>query len=144
VYNEFSSGSPDPAAIRDFIKMYYDKFRNDPVNKLKTLLLFGDASYDYKDRLTNNTNFVPSYQNNSSLDILSTYTSDDYYGFLDDTEDINAGVVINLLDIGIGRVPAKNTEEAKNFVDKVEAYFNPLSLGPWRNNFTFIAAPAGC
>ena len=139
VYNEFSSGCPDPTAIRDFVKMYYDKFRNDPVNRLKSLLLFGDASYDYKDRLTNNTNFVPSYQNNSSLDILSTYTSDDYYGFLDDAEDINSAVVVNTLDIGIGRVPAKNMDEAKNFVDKVEAYFNPSSLGPWRNNLTFIA-----
>ena len=28
VYNEFSSGSPDPTAIRDFVKMYYDKFKN--------------------------------------------------------------------------------------------------------------------
>lgn len=139
VYNEFSSGSPDPTAIRDFVKMYYDKFRNDPVNKLKSLLLFGDASYDYKNRLINNTNFVPSYQNNSSLDVLSTYTSDDYYGFLDDTEDINSNAVINKLDIGIGRVPAKNPDEAKNFVDKVETYFSSSSLGPWRNNLTFIA-----
>ena len=139
VYNEFSSGSPDPTAIRDFVKMYYDKFSNDPVNKLKYLLLFGDASYDYKDRLVNNTNFVPSYQNNVSLDILSSYTSDDYFGFLDDTEDINSAFVVNSLDIGIGRVPAKNPGEARNFVDKVEAYFSPASMAPWRNSFTFIA-----
>lgn len=139
VFNEFSSGSPDPTAIRDFVKMYYDKYKNDPANKLKYLLLFGDASYDYKDRLINNTNFVPSYQNNVSLDILTTYTTDDYFGFLDDDEDINSSAIINDLDIGIGRVPAKNPEEAKNFVDKVEAYFASASLGPWRNNFTFIA-----
>lgn len=139
VYNEFSSGSPDPTAIRDFVKMYYDKFKDPATDKLKYLLLFGDASYDYKDRLTNNTNYVPSYQNNVSLDILSTYTTDDFFGFLDDNEVINSGSVVNYLDIGIGRVPAKNPEEAKNFVDKVEAYFNPSSFGPWRNNFTFIA-----
>ena len=138
VYNEFSSGTPDPTAIRDFVKMYYDKFK-DPADKLKYLLLFGDASYDYKDRLLNNTNYVPSYQNNVSLDILSTYTTDDFFGFLDDTEDINSGSIVNYLDIGVGRVPAKNTEEATNFVDKVEAYYNPSSFGPWRNNFTFIA-----
>jgi hypothetical protein len=36
-------------------------------------------------------------------------------------------------------VPAKNREEAKTFVDKVEAYFAAQSLGPWRNNLTFIA-----
>jgi hypothetical protein len=63
VYNEFGSGSPDPTSIRDFVKMYYDKFGASPVNRPKYLLLFGDASFDYKDRLANNTNFVPAYQN---------------------------------------------------------------------------------
>ena len=139
VYNEFGSGGPDPVAIRDFVKMYYDKFGNSAANKPKYLLLFGDASYDYKDRLTNNTNLVPAYENNVALDPLSTYVSDDFFGFLDDTEDINSGVVTNLLDIGIGRVPAKNNAEAKNFVDKVTAYLSPESFGPWRNNLTFIA-----
>ncbi len=139
VYNEFSSGSPDPTAIRDFVKMYYDKFGASPTNKPKYLLLFGDASFDYKDRINNNTNLVPAYQNNFALDPLSSYASDDFFGFLDNNEDINSGLVNNLLDIGIGRIPAKNIGEAKNFVDKVAAYFAPQSLGPWRNNLTFIA-----
>ncbi|MEO6613850.1 MAG: type IX secretion system sortase PorU [Chitinophagaceae bacterium] len=139
VYNEFGSGSPDPAAIRDFVKMYYDRFGSSTGNKPKYLLLFGDGSFDYKDRLTNNTNLVPAYENDITLDPLSTYTSDDFYGFLDDNEDISSGVVTNLLDIGIGRVPAKNLQEAKNFVDKVAVYLSPQSLGPWRNNLTFLA-----
>ena len=45
IYNEFSSGSQDPVAIRDFVKMFYDKNISDFP---KNLLLFGDASYDYK------------------------------------------------------------------------------------------------
>ncbi|MDZ4795328.1 MAG: type IX secretion system sortase PorU [Bacteroidota bacterium] len=139
VYNEFGSGSPDPTATRDYVKMYYDKFGASATNKPRYLLLFGDASFDYKDRIANNTNLVPAYQNNFALDPLSSYTSDDFFGFLDNTEDINSGLVTNLLDIGIGRIPAKNIEEAKNFVDKVAAYFAPQSLGPWRNNLTFIA-----
>ena len=139
IYNEFGSGSPDPTAIRDFVKMYYDKFGTNPANKLKYLLLFGDASFDYKNRIANNTNLVPGYQNNFALDPLSSYTSDDFFGFLDNNEDINSGLINNLLDIGIGRVPAKNIEEAKNFVDKVAAYYAPKSLGSWRNNLTFIA-----
>ncbi|HYM93624.1 MAG TPA: type IX secretion system sortase PorU, partial [Chitinophagaceae bacterium] len=138
-YNEFASGSPDPVAIRDFVKMYYDKFGNSAADKPKYLLLFGGASYDYKDRLNNNTNLVPAYENNFSLDPLATYTSDDFYGFLNDNEDINSGAITNYLDIGIGRVPAKNPEEAKNFVDKVQAYLSQQSLGPWRNDMMFIA-----
>jgi hypothetical protein len=139
VFNEFASGSTDPVAIRDFVKMYYDKFGPGPADKPKYLLLFGDASYDPKDRLNNNTSFVPAWENNFSLDPLSTYASDDFYGFLDDNEDINSGLIINYLDIGIGRVPAKNIDEAKNFVDKVIAYYAKPALGPWRNNLTFIA-----
>jgi hypothetical protein len=139
VYNEFGSGSADPVALRDFVKMYHDRFGNTQADKLKYLLLFGDASYDYKDRLTNNTNFVPAWENNLSLDPLSTYASDDFFGFLDDNENINSGALINYLDVGIGRVPSKNIEEAKNFVDKVENYFSSQSFGPWRNNLTFIA-----
>ncbi|MEK7225475.1 MAG: type IX secretion system sortase PorU, partial [Bacteroidota bacterium] len=139
VYNEFGSGSADPTAIRDFVKMYWDKFGASAADRPKYLLLFGDASYDYKDRITGNTNLVPAYENNFSLDPLSTYASDDFFGFLDNNEDINSGSVTNLLDVGIGRIPAKNIEEAKNFVDKLTDYLAPQSLGAWRNNLTFIA-----
>ena len=139
VYNEFSSGSPDPSAIRDFVKMFYDRSASAPSDRPKYLLLLGDASFDYKDRVNNNTNLVPAYENGNSLDPLGSYTSDDFFGFLDDNEDVNSTIIINQLDIGIGRIPAKNAEEAKNYADKVETYFNKESLGPWRNNQLFIA-----
>jgi hypothetical protein len=50
VYNEFSSGAQDVTAIRDFAKMFYD--RAEQGAGLRYLLLFGDASYDYKGRIT--------------------------------------------------------------------------------------------
>src|SRR6187402_1785705 len=139
IFNEFSSGMQDPVAFRDFVKMYFDKAGSNPTNRPKYLLLFGDASFDYKNRITNNTNLVPAYQSKIFLDPLSTYTSDDFFGFLDDNEDINTGLVTNLLDLGIGRIPAKNIEEAKNYVDKVIAYHNKESFGAWRNNVSVIA-----
>ena len=74
-----------------------------------------------KHRMTNNTNFVPGWESSSSLDPLSTYTSDDFFGFLDDNDDIN-GTVTNLLDIGIGRIPAQTAEQAKAYVDKLIDY----------------------
>lgn len=139
VYNEFSSGQPDPTAIRDFVKMYYDKAGADTTKRPRYLLLFGDASFDYKDRIQNNTNFIPCYQNNFSYDPLATYTSDDFFGFLDDAEDINAGTILNLLDVGIGRIPSKTTEEATAVVDKIIQYASNKTLGTWRNQQTFIA-----
>jgi hypothetical protein len=138
VYNEFSSGAPDPTAIRDFVKMYYDKAGADTASRPKYLLLFGDASFDYKNQSVTNTNFVPAYESLNALDPLASFTSDDYFGFLDDNDDINNGNS-NLLDIGIGRIPAKNADEAKSFVDKLVNYNSPASLGPWRNQLSFIA-----
>ncbi len=137
VYHEFSSGSPDPVAIRDFVKMYYDKYQAGP-RPLKYLLLWGDASFDYKNRITGNTNLVPSWQTSASLHPLSSYTTDDFFGFLDDAEDINTGSS-NQLDIGIGRVPAKDLSDVKNFNEKVLAYFSQKAFGPWRNNICFVA-----
>ena len=139
VYNEFSSGIQDPCAIRDFVKMFYDRSASSPSSRPKYLLLFGDGSFDYKNRVNNNTNLVPAYENGNSLDPLGSYTSDDFFGFLDDNEDIGSTIIINQLDIGIGRIPAKNADEAKNYIDKVEAYYNKESFGPWRNNQLFIA-----
>ena len=139
IYNEFSSGIPDPVAIRDFIKMYYDRYKNSWNQSGKYLLLFGKASFDYKNRIVNNTNLVPGYESVSSLDPLSTYTSDDFFGFLDDNEDINSPIVLNTLDIGIGRIPAKNQDDAKNFTNKILEYSSSASFGPWRNNMDFIA-----
>ena len=139
VYNEFSGGLPDPTALRDFVKMYYDRYRSIWPQSPKYLLLFGAASYDYKDRLPNNTNFVPAWESVNSLDPLSTYTTDDFFGFLDDDEDINSGLVKNDLDMAIGRLPAQNEAEAKNFLDKLQAYGRAASFGPWRNTLTFVA-----
>jgi len=139
VYQEFSSGSPDPTAIRDYVKMFYDRAGVDSARRPRYLLLFGDASFDYKNRISGNTNLVPAYQGPFSLDPLTTFTSDDYFGFLDDGDDINRLIPQSYLDIGIGRIPAETAAEAKIITDKIIRYHNPSSLGPWRNQLSFVA-----
>ena len=119
VYNEFSSGSPDPTAIKWVAKMLYDKNKLDSVKQLKNLLLFGDGTFDPKNRIVNNNYKVPTYQFLASEDFLSAMVSDDYYGILDDTESIEDG---DLLDIGVGRLLISNNEQAKSQVDKIEQY----------------------
>ncbi len=138
VFNEFSSGSPDPVALRDFLKMFYDRAGGDSSLAPKYLLLFGDGSFDYKTRISGNTNLVPVYESAATLEPLDTYTSDDFFGFLDDADDISAAGV-HLLDIGIGRIPASTPAQAKAIVDKIIAYTAPASLGPWRGDLSFIA-----
>ncbi len=69
---------------------------------------------------------------------LSTYSSDDYFGFLEDNEGAwpeNPAVNYSL-DIGVGRIPAKNSSEAQAVVDKLIDYdTNPKRFGPWRKDF---------
>lgn len=140
IYNEFSSGIKDPTAIRDFIKMYFDKAGNDSTKRPKYVLLLGASSYDYKNRIANNTNFLPSYQSTASLDPLSTYVSDDFFGLLDSTDNINiTSGAIPLLDVGIGRMPARNRLEAATMVQKVVNYYSNKSLGDWKNECIFVA-----
>ncbi len=139
IFQEFSSGTPDPTALRDFVKMYFDKAGADLSKRPKYLLLMGSASYDYRNRISNNSNLVPGYESVNSLDPLSTYTSDDFFGFLDDGDDINQNNNNFNLDIGIGRIPARNIDEAKMMVDKIIRYHAKSSLGAWRNQSVFIA-----
>lgn len=135
VFNEFSSGAQDPTAIRDLMRMLYVKY---PGMEPKFLLLFGDGSYDPKNRLEMNTNFVPTFQTAESWNTASSYVIDDYFGLLDENEGNDASGV---LDIGIGRFPVQTIDEANEFVDKVEHYLlsSEQVFGNWRNRICFIA-----
>jgi hypothetical protein len=148
IYNEFSSGKQDVSAIRDFVKMFYDRAEGDSTKYPRYLLLFGDGSFDMKNRLANNTNFIPTYQTNNSLVPTASYVSDDFYGVVDDA---NLGSAVGKIHIGIGRIPAKNPVEAKNMVDKVIRYsLSKNEIGTnennlqskitgWKNNICFVA-----
>jgi hypothetical protein len=136
VYNEFSSGSPDPSAIRDFARMVYLRSGSPPA--LKYLMLFGDGSYDPKNRIPDNRNFIIAYQSKQSLWPTATYVTDDFYGMMDPEEGVDAN---GNIDLGVGRLPANSHEEAKLMVDKIESYMRmrPEIQGHWRNSLCFIA-----
>lgn len=133
IYNEFGSGAPDPVAVRDFVKMCYDK------GGLQYLLLFGDASYDYKNRVAGNTNMVPTWQSTISIDPVYAYPSDDFFGFLDDADDINDNSRQNLLDVAIGRLPVQRPDQAEAIVAKIMGYNVPANFGRWQQHITIVA-----
>lgn len=135
IYNEFSSGTQDITAIRDFLRMLYE--RNSNGNDLRYVLLFGDGSYDYKDITEGNTNIIPTYQSDNSLHPVSSYATDDYFGYLDPDEGL---LTDNRLDIGLGRLPITTAEEAAAAVDKIIRYGSDSIdvMGDWRNQITFI------
>jgi hypothetical protein len=136
IYNEFSSGAQDITAIRDFMKMLYD--RGGEENAPKHLLLFGDASYDYKDRIQNNTNFVPTFESLESLDPVDSYVTDDYFVILDENEGASAS---GALDMGVGRFIVQTVDEAVSAVNKIQHYCQNSDTvkNDWRNIISFVA-----
>jgi hypothetical protein len=141
IYQEFSSGKQDIGAIRNFVKYVYNN-ASSPDKKVKYLNLFGDASYDFKNRIAIASNIVPIYQAlNSFTSGESSFASDDYFGLMDDNEgDVDS--FQGSLDIAVGRMIANSTTQADELVNKVIDYHDIKSYGNWRNNIVFIADDA--
>lgn len=136
IYNEFSSGSPDLTGIRDFIKHVYDN-NTTADRKLRYVCLFGDGSYDYKDRITENNNIVPVYESEQSYSLAFSYVTDDFFAFMDDNEGTMSPT--HTLDIATGRIPVSTLSQATQVVDKILNYYETDGLGDWRNVVTLVA-----
>jgi hypothetical protein len=137
IYNEFGSGKRDISAIRDFIRMVYDK-APDSAHIPRYVLLMGDGSFDPKDRVPNNNNQFPTYESPNSQNITQSFTTDDFFGCLDPGE---GGDMDNpyLMDIAVGRLPAASATEAQGMVDKIRLYKSASTLASWRNIVTFVS-----
>ena len=138
IYNEFSGGKRDVAAIRDFIKYVYDN-ASTPANRLKYLCLLGDASYDYQgiQVFNGNTNDVPLFESYQSFSLISSYASDDFYGLMDDNEGLLQAS--ESLDIAVGRIIAESPDDYMAQVNKVLSYEDLDAYGDWRNKITMVA-----
>jgi hypothetical protein len=137
IYLEFSSGKQDVAAIRNCIKYIYEN-ASVPEKRVKYVNLFGDASYDYKNRIPNNTNIVPIYHAlNSNSEGELSFASDDFFGLMNPNE----GNIISSfggIDIAVGRMLNNDVAQAEEMVNKVIEYHDLKSYGSWRNNITMI------
>lgn len=133
IYNEFSCGAQDITAIRDYIRMLYKKSDK----RLRYVLLFGDASYDFRNK-SGQVCFVPTFESKVSCSSDCVVT-DDYFVCLDDYE----GTMDNTstIDVAIGRMPVTTQEDASAMLDKIEQYLKLTdeSAGQWRKSITFIA-----
>ena len=146
IYNEFSSGAQDPVAIRDYMKMIYDKSN---AEYPKYLLLFGRPSYDYRGRVSGTKLFVPNYQRPHENYISEGMfrANDDFFGVLDDGEgEYSHGLV----DVAVGRLPVSTTTQANlavtlctNYTAKHNLVSNQTTqisnMADWRNVICFIA-----
>lgn len=146
IYNEFSSGAQDPVAIRDYMKMIYEKSAG---VYPKYLLLFGRPSYDYRGRVSGTSLFVPNYQRPIEGNISEGMfrSNDDFFGILDDGEGRYSN---GLVDVAVGRFPVSTAAQANLAVTKSINYTASRNLLPassskvsnladWRNVMCFVA-----
>ena len=136
IYNEFASGSPDLTAIRDFARFLYTNASSDQ-DRIKYICLFGDSSFDFKDRITDNNNVIPAFQSYESFNLVTSYVTDDYYGLMDDNEGLLGSA--DMQDIATGRFPVTSLNEARETINKTLNYYADGSIGDWRNTLTFVA-----
>jgi len=126
VYDRFSHGLPDPAALRELLRWTQREWAP-PAPRF--VLLAGDASYDPRDRLDGPfKNLVPTYL--LPTQYVGQTASDDWFADLDED---------GLPDLAIGRLPAQNPEQMRTMVAKILAYEQDAPAGDWRRRLLFVA-----
>lgn len=126
IYNEFSTGIPDPTAVRDFIRMVFSRSGG----LLQYVTLFGRPSFDFCSRIGSHTNFVPCYEPRTDAATLMSTGTDDYFGLMGASEGLSCA---GRVDIGVGRLPVSTTAEADAVMQKIKAYNDLAAVhGDWK------------
>ncbi|MBN8704679.1 MAG: type IX secretion system sortase PorU [Bacteroidetes bacterium] len=128
IYLVYSGGKQNAPAIRKFLADVYEAGGQ----KLKNVLLFGDASFDVKG-INGSKPFpgiIPTFESSESLIIDYTHCSDDEYSQISAQEQFS---------VGVGRIPVSTLTDAENMVDKLINYDLGSDQGDWRSLVTMVA-----
>jgi hypothetical protein len=127
IYNEFGGGSPSPMAIRNFIRYCYENWTTPP----KYVLLLGHGDFDYRRIMKESTpNWIPPWETGSAFDQISSYADEAAFGTFNNS---------HLMNVAIGRLPARSLQEANTMVDKIIEYETSASTDDWKLRVTFVA-----
>lgn len=142
VYNEFSSGMPDPGAFRRMLKMFYDRGADEATgSRLQYCMLMGRTTFDHRRKTAayreSTVEILPVWQTDVSINDNYSYSSDDILAMLDDNSGLNMGQA--LLRVGLGRLPSSDASMARVFVDKLTEYINNPPSGEWVDRVLVIA-----
>jgi hypothetical protein len=156
VYDEFNAGVLAPAAIRDFISYAYHNWQRPGP---RFVLLVGDASWDVRSELGNDSNYADwtfkqrekskfvkntSYKytddmNAADRNLIPTWPVETYEGY---AASDNVFVAVDgddfLPDLAIGRFPVSDPADVTAIVDKTIAYHQQSEVGPWRRKVLWI------
>jgi hypothetical protein len=105
IYEEFGHGIPTPRAIRSFLRYAYERWEVRP----RYVLLLGDGSYDYRDRLGFGESLLPA---------LLVRTPNGLFPSDNALADLNGD---HVPEIAVGRIPALSNAEAEGVLAKIRA-----------------------
>ncbi len=130
IYDNFSGGRTDIAAIKKFLNHTYENWEPIPTY----VMLVGAGSYDYKNhfRLVNPKNIIPVYEGGISVveqGILTANASYDDW-FVDFDNNFYADMIIS-------RLPVKTTDDMENIKNKTEKFIE--NDGMWKNRIILLA-----
>lgn len=132
IYTEFSAGTPDITAIRDFLVYALNNWETPP----SYVVLWGDGHYDYRQISTKAKNYVPAYQipdkyETSFSELSNSFSTDDFYSKLigDDL----------LPDVMLGRLTIDSPESGDWIVEKIKHYEQNSSKDSWRTRSILVA-----
>jgi hypothetical protein len=135
LYNEFSSGTPDVAAYRRYMKMLYDRAETDD-EQPRYLLLLGDGAWDNRMvssdwRSLSPDDFLLCFESENSFSTTYSFVADDYFAMLDDGELLTS--YQGKPDVAVGRISVRTASDAKIVVDKIVDYVGNEAAGSWQN-----------
>ena len=130
IYDEFSYGLKDAAAIRDFLAYAYANWHK--TDHPTYVLLVGDATLDYRDDLgyfaEGKEDFLPTYIYQTNT--LGNTPTDNWFVCVDGAD--------YLPDMIIGRFCVRTEADVKNITEKIEKY-EQGDMSIWAGNVVLAA-----
>jgi hypothetical protein len=137
LYNEFSGGQPSAVAIRNYLKSLFNAATQKNVSAPKYLLLLGIGNFNY--HKINIEKELPTYESVNSNSILSSFSTDDFFSALNTDDDVNNYNALQQLQLSVGRIPARTSQEADTVINKLINYQTNNIGGIWENKITWVA-----
>lgn len=143
IYNEFSSGVPDVAGLRKYLKMVYDRGAA-AGRQLRYALLLGRATLDHRGiaatSITEGRLTMPCWVvrvPRHSMSETDGYGTDDYIAMLGDGSGADMG--LDDLSIAVGRIPMTSDDDGAVIIDKLYQYVESSKKTGWKNKLLMLA-----
>lgn len=134
VYNEFSSGVPDPMAYRALAKMAYTSEYG-----CKNILLLGPLYADFRGITVdkNPQDGIIAIQSATTSQVRGGFNTNDFYGIMLDYLGAKTLESCNVA-MGVGILPARYPAEVDTYIEKVAAHMNRSDYAYTLNKYLMI------